>query len=104
MRVDDENLNNIVNSLQLTDEFTKEVYKQQNKKETLKNDLECLIKDNTQKKIQNHIGITKEEVTLNKHILASMLTSNGSPVKRRKDNSPNKKSVIEEMLPIVNRK
>jgi hypothetical protein len=47
MRVDDENLNNIVNSLQLTDEFTKEVYKQQNKKETLKNDLECLIKDNT---------------------------------------------------------
>ena len=33
-----------------------------------------------------------------------MLTSNGSPVKRRKDNSPNKKSVIEEMLPIVNRK
>ena len=50
-KMDDENLNNIVNSIQLTDEFTKEVIKQQTKKETHKYDLQNLIKDNTQKRL-----------------------------------------------------
>jgi len=52
--------------MQCNEEFTKDMQVKQVKKETLKNDLQNLIKDNTVKKIKNHIGITKEEITLNK--------------------------------------
>ena len=65
-KIDAENLKNIVNSMQCNEEFTKDMQVKQVKKETLKNDLQNLIKDNTVKKIKNHIGITKEEITLNK--------------------------------------
>lgn len=66
VKIEDENLKNIVVSMQCTEEFTKDMQVKQVKKETLKYDLQNLIKDNTQKKLQNHIGITKEEITLNK--------------------------------------
>jgi hypothetical protein len=74
--------------------------KHQNTKQSYKQDLQNLIKDNKLVKIQKHIGISKEEITLNKHILASMLSQNGSPIKA-KGLSPNK---FEDVLPLVNRK
>ena len=59
-----------------------------------------MIKDNKQQKMQNSIGISKEEITLNKKILSSMLSQNGSPLKSSKL-SPDK---FEELFPVVARK
>ena len=38
-------------------------------------ELEEIMKQNQQKKLQNHIGITKEEIVLNKKLVQSMLTN-----------------------------
>ena len=99
-KIDDENLTNIVSQLQSTEEFTKDLIKKENTRQSYKQDLQNLIKDNKHQKIQNSIGISREEITLNKQILASMLSQNGSPLKSN-GVSPNK---FEEILPVVSRK
>lgn len=46
-KLDEENLKQIVSSMQMTEEFTKDILQKQTNKETLKHDLQNLIKDNT---------------------------------------------------------
>jgi allophanate hydrolase subunit 1 len=87
-RIEEENVQQIVNSIQHQDEFIIENQKKKAQRESLVKDLEDLVVRNQAKKIQEKVGITKEEITLNKKLLSSML-----------DASPQKPS-----LPLVERK
>ena len=87
-RIEEENVQQIVNSIQHQDEFIIENQKKKAQRESLVKDLEDLVVRNQAKKIQEKVGITKEEITINKKLLSSML-----------DASPQKPS-----LPLVERK
>ena len=52
--------------MQSNEEFSKDVKIKLNQKQSLKTDLQNLLKDNNHQKIHNQIGITKEEITMNK--------------------------------------
>lgn len=96
-RIEEENVQQIVNSIQHQDEFIVENTKKKQQRESLVRDLEDLVVRAQSKKIQDKVGITKEEITLNKKLLASMLNyEDPSPVK-----SPAK---ITARLPMVERK
>ena len=56
-----------------------ETQKKRAMRESLVKDLEDLVVRNQEKKIQDKVGITKEEITLNKKLLASMIEA--SPTK-----------------------
>ena len=87
-RIEEENVQQIVNSIQHQDEFIIENQKKKAQREDLQRELEDLVVKNQAKKIHEKVGITKEEITLNKKLLASML-----------DASPQKPT-----LPLVERK
>ena len=52
--------------------------KKMEKNKSYKKDLEDIIQENAARKIQNHVGITKEEMALNKGLLSSMLVQQKS--------------------------
>jgi hypothetical protein len=62
-----------------------------------KRDLDELVQDTQTKKLQQQVGITKEEITLNKKLLASMMMKESpSPIKSAK--------FMAHVLPVVERK
>ena len=78
-RIEEENVQQMVNSIQHQDEFILETQKKKAQRDSLVKDLEDLVVKNQAKKIHDKVGITKEEITLNKKLLASMIEA--SPTK-----------------------
>ena len=72
-RIEEENVQQIVNSIQHQDEFILENQKKKAQRDGLVMDLEDMVHKNQAKKVHDKVGITKEEITLNKKLLASML-------------------------------
>ena len=49
--------------------------KLKSKKDQYRTELERIMKQNQEKRINEHVGITKEEITINRKLVESMLTN-----------------------------
>ena len=95
--IDHEKVQQIVNSIQQTDEFIQAETKRKIQRESLVRDLDELVQGRQVKMLINQVGITNEEITLNKTVLAKMLSSDNAAII-----SPRLK--FTNVLPVVERK